>query len=205
MNLADTYNSIADDWHRDHLHHDWWHEGMDHFIGELPSGAHVLDVGCGSGIQAKYLLDRKVQVTGIDISKGMLKFARSYAPEGTFLLLSMENLPEFEGEFDGVMSQASLLHIPKKEAAGVVKKMADKLKPGGVLYLVVKEVRSGEPEEQLLREDTYDYEHERFFSFFTFEELSQYFANSGIKETWRGRKAGPSGKTIWLQILGKKC
>jgi 2-polyprenyl-3-methyl-5-hydroxy-6-metoxy-1,4-benzoquinol methylase len=50
MNLKDTYNKIAIDWHRDHLPDDWWIDGMGKFAGMLPAGATVLDAGCAGGV-----------------------------------------------------------------------------------------------------------------------------------------------------------
>lgn len=52
-----TYNKIAEDWHRHHSSDDWWVAGTDHLISLLPVGATALDVGCGSGVKSKYLVN----------------------------------------------------------------------------------------------------------------------------------------------------
>ena len=44
----------------------------------------VLDLGCGSGIWARELLDAGDQVTGIDLSPAMIEIARRRAPEAAF-------------------------------------------------------------------------------------------------------------------------
>jgi len=43
-----------------------------------PSQSHILDVGCGSGRHAVELAQRGFQVTGIDISIGMLREDRYF-------------------------------------------------------------------------------------------------------------------------------
>jgi ubiquinone/menaquinone biosynthesis C-methylase UbiE len=43
---------------------------------KLQPGARILDVGCGTGRHAVALAQRRYQVTGVDISGGMLRQAR---------------------------------------------------------------------------------------------------------------------------------
>ncbi len=204
MDLKETYNRIAEDWHQDHLSDDWWRKGTDDFITMLTPGARVLDVGCGSGVKSKYLIDHGFRVVGIDISEKLLEIARREAPEGEFKVLSMNELDSMTEMFDGVFAQASLLHIPKKDAGDVVKKMAGRLVPGGLLCINVKEMIEGKPEEGVLREDGYGYAYERFFSYFTMVELERYLADAGLQIVSELRTPNKSGKTVWLQIIGKK-
>jgi 2-polyprenyl-3-methyl-5-hydroxy-6-metoxy-1,4-benzoquinol methylase len=204
MDLKETYNRIAEDWHRDHSHDDWWVEGTGTFIQELAPGARVLDVGCGSGVKSKYLINHGFKVTGIDISEKLLEIARREASKGEFKVFSMTDLDSMLEMFDGIFAQASLLHIPKKDAGEVVKKMAGRLISGGLLYIAVKEVREGKPEEGIAKENDYGYEYERFFSYFTMPELEQYLAGAGLTVVSASRNPNPSGKTVWLQIIGRK-
>lgn len=48
---------------------------------KLPSGSRILDVGCGTGRHSVELAKRGYQVTGVDISPGMLDVARKKAGE----------------------------------------------------------------------------------------------------------------------------
>ena len=203
MGLKETYNRIAADWHRDHTADDWWVEGTDVFVQKLATGARVLDVGCGSGVKSKYLATHGLKVLGIDISDGLLDIARREVPEAEFRELSMMDLSSLEETFDGVFAQASLLHIPKKNAGAVVKQMAGRLAPGGLLYIAVKEIRADKPEESVEKESDYGYEYERFFSYFSMDELKRYLADAGLEVVWEMRNPNPSGKTVWLQIIGK--
>jgi 2-polyprenyl-3-methyl-5-hydroxy-6-metoxy-1,4-benzoquinol methylase len=204
MDLRETYNRIAEDWHRDHSQDDWWMGGTDAFIEALPTGAHILDVGCGSGVKSEYLIAHGFKVTGIDISDKLLEIAKREVPEAEFRVLSMMNLNSMPGTFDGVFAQASLLHIPKKDAGDVVKQMSARLVPGGLLYIAVKESREGKPDEGLEKENDYGFEYQRFFSYFTMTELERFMADAGMQIVQTLRNPSPSGKTVWLQIIGKK-
>lgn len=50
---------------------------------------HILELGCGSGITARYLVEHGYDVTGIDISKAMIRLAREIAPKARFRVGSL--------------------------------------------------------------------------------------------------------------------
>lgn len=204
MDLKETYNRIGKNWDADHAKDDWWIKGTDAYMQYLPAGGEVLDVGCASGLKAKYLIQHGFKVTGIDISDKLLDIARREVSVGDFRELSMMDLDHMTEMFDGVFAQASLLHIPKKDAGGAVQKMADRLKTGGFLYIAVKESREGRPEEEIVKEHDYGFDYERFFSYFIMTELEAYLRQAGIEVVAEFRNSSPSGKTVWLQIIGKK-
>ena len=202
MNLAETYDQIAEDWHKDHAQDTWWVEETDAFLKRLPQGGTVLDVGCGSSVKSKYMLERGFRVIGIDISDRLLAIARRESPDGDFRNVSMYDLDSMEEQFDGVFAQASLLHIPKKDAADVVAQMARRVVPGGYVYVSVKQAREGTPEEEIKTEDDYGYEYERFFSYFVSDELKAFMEAAGL--TLVVSSASLSGHTTWLQAVGQK-
>ena len=86
MNLKETYDKIAEDWHSDHKKDDWWIEGTDKFISYLSKGDLVLDVGCAGGIKSKYLMQKGLNVVGIDFSEKMIEIAKREFPNGEFLV-----------------------------------------------------------------------------------------------------------------------
>lgn len=202
MDIRETYNRIAEDWHKDHTSDTWWIEETDRYLSFLPEGGSVLDVGCGSGVKSAYMLQRGFNVTGIDISENLIAIAKRESPQGDFRILSMTELDSMEKAFDGVFAQASLLHIPKNQAADVVKQMARRVRPGGYLYIAVKGLREGNPDEEIKKEDDYGYEYERFFSYYRPEELAKYIEGAGLSVV--SNTAATSGNTVWLQIMGHK-
>ncbi|MEH2065252.1 MAG: methyltransferase domain-containing protein [Nostoc sp.] len=67
--------------------HDMALECIDKLIlKNIPGGAHIFDLGCGTGQIAQRLLKRGYQVTGLDSSEGMLNVARENAPDAKFIL-----------------------------------------------------------------------------------------------------------------------
>lgn len=202
MDLKATYNRIARDWVKDHSVDAWWIEGVDNFLSFLPSGATILDVGCGAGIKARYLMENGFDVTGVDFSESQIEVARERQPSGKFFVADIKQSLNLSQPFDALFAQAVLLHIPKQEIPGVLANILGWLKNGGYFYLAVKEIRPGQPEEQIVTENDYGYDYERFFSYFTSEELRGYLARQGLVVVYE--KIVKPGRTNWIQIVGQK-
>jgi SAM-dependent methyltransferase len=52
----------------------------------------IVDLGCGSGILARYLLDKGYQILGVDPSAAMLQIARRVAPLARFIQKRAEDV-----------------------------------------------------------------------------------------------------------------
>jgi hypothetical protein len=105
-------------------------------------------------------------------------------------------------DFDGIHARASLLHLKKSEAGACIKHLTGHLKPGGVLYVAVKGVWNNGIEEHVKRDDDYGYSYERFFSYYTNDDLKSYFASAGLEILFLEEEF--VGKTIWREIIGRK-
>lgn len=200
--LKNTYNKIAEDWFSDHNTDTWWMEGTNQLASLLPGGATVLDIGCGAGHKSKYLSEKGFKVTGGDFSEEMVKIAQREVPDVKFQVLDLYTLGALTEKFDCVFAQAVLLHIPKKDVAEIFQNMANLLNEEGLLYVAVKEKWEGNPEEEVLTENDYGYEYQRFFSYYTVEELEGYFKQAGLEMVYKN--VHKVGKTNWIQIIGKK-
>lgn len=105
---------------------------------EFPAGAHVLDVGCGTGAQSRTLIQRPgvSEVVGIDRAKFLLERARELAAglDGlTFEEAPGDELPFEAATFDVVVAHTVLTHVADSEA--VLAELFRVLRPGGTLAI----------------------------------------------------------------------
>lgn len=202
MDLKSTYNKIAKDWSEDHSHDTWWIEGTDKFLSLLDSSASILDVGCGGGYKSKYMDKKGFKVTGIDFSEEMIKLAKGNVPAANFFVKDIKKPLGFQNSFDGIFAHAVLLHIPKKEVTDVLKNITEPLKSGGFINVAVKEIRPGNKDEEILKEEDYGYEYKRFFSYYTMDELKKYITDISFEVVYSDIIT--SGDTNWIQIIARK-
>lgn len=95
----------------------------------------VLDVGCGTGLVTAHLHGLGVDITGVDLSPGMLAVARRTCPEVAFAEASMLALPHDDAAFAGVVAWYSTIHVPDEELPTALSELARVLRPGGHLML----------------------------------------------------------------------
>jgi SAM-dependent methyltransferase len=122
------------------------------FTELIPENGKILDLGCGTGVPyAKFLVGKDFDVLGVDLSPEMVKVASSNVSGARFEQMSMTDIL-YVSEFDGVLSNFSmLLLIPDmfKEAA---KRIYTALKDGGYFYLALNEPaeESSDPESDVI-------------------------------------------------------
>lgn len=102
---------------------------------------HILELGCGTGVDALALARRGVEVVAIDASQGMVQVARQKAAPGdrvAFHCLPMESLAaNFAGQtFDGVLSNFGAINCVR-DLDTLVSDVAQRLRPGARLVWVV--------------------------------------------------------------------
>ncbi|MEL7567189.1 MAG: DVU_1556 family methyltransferase [Dehalobacterium sp.] len=78
-------------------------------LADLPQKAHVLDVGCGSGMTMEFLANKYAySVTGIDPSRILIDRALERNSKLNIIMGRGEKLPFADHAFDGVISECSL-------------------------------------------------------------------------------------------------
>ena len=76
-------------------------------------GVRMLDIACGPGFVASHAAARGAAATGLDFSPAILAVARSRDGEISFDQGDAETLPYSDGEFDAVVSNFGIHHVPR--------------------------------------------------------------------------------------------
>jgi SAM-dependent methyltransferase len=106
------------------------------FLALLPPAGSILELGCGAGNHSAKMLAAGFAVRATDGSPEMAAIAarRLGHPVETMLF---HELDEFEAH-DGVWASACLLHVPRDELAGILRRIRCALKPSGAFYASFK-------------------------------------------------------------------
>ena len=113
-------------------------EWIARLIQSAPSGAQLLDLGCGCGVPVARELSRHgTVVTGVDISDVQIARARRLVPGATFVAADIAEVSFALASFEAVCSFYALIHLPHDEQRRVIDRIGQWLKPGGVFMATV--------------------------------------------------------------------
>ena len=192
-----TYDQVAGEFVARHINNGWWDHPtpyFDEYVAYLPPDARVLDLGCGPGSDTVHFRARGFRAIGLDRSVGMLTEARARVGAG-FTLGDMRQLPLSTACLDGVWMQASLLHLPREAGPHILAEVGRVLKPGGALYISVKQGDGEVTQDNLAGQP-------RFFTLYQPDELAGLVSGAcfEVEQQWLKETAD----TTWISQIAVK-
>ena len=155
----------------------WWYTGMRRVSegllgGRLQPGLRILDAGCGTGGNARWLT-RYGTVWGVDLSAEAIRFCQARKLT-TVSRASVLDLPFPNGTFDLVTSFDVIYHLAVANDVQALRELGRVLRPGGTLLVRVPAI------EQLRSEhDAAVHTRQRY----SLEELRQKVVDAGLTVT----------------------
>ncbi|HEU5005043.1 MAG TPA: class I SAM-dependent methyltransferase [Candidatus Saccharimonadales bacterium] len=168
-----SYDSVAADWADTHKTVKFWQDNFDEFFRLLPSGR-LLEIGCGSGRDARELIGQGYDYVGTDISGPQLEQARKNNPGADFKQVSLYDL-DFDKPFDGFWAAAVLIHVPKSRIDEALSSITKNMKAKAIGFIAMKE---GEGEE--LQTKDYLKNTPYFFAFWQRGEFREVLTRHGM-------------------------
>lgn len=106
---------------------------LDRFCALLPSGAYILDIGCGSGEPiARYLVERCYGLTGVDSAPEMIAAFRANFADCEAHVRDMRTL-DLNERFDGLLAWDSFFHLSYDDQRSMFPVFAQHAKPNAPL------------------------------------------------------------------------
>lgn len=165
---------------------------IDSNLDALSKDAKILEIGSGTGKDAKYIASKGYTMELTDASQGFIDYLRSEGLEARLLNAIEDDLGE---NYDMIFADAVFLHFTEPELRLVLNKVHTALNPIGRLAFTLK---AGEGEESTTRK----MDAPRYFHFWLEEEISQILKETGFTEVtittdedFRGE-----GRPDWLHI-----
>ncbi len=160
------------------------------FIADLPTGGHVLDLGCGPGHAAATLAEAGLHVTATDAVAEMVEIAAQH-PGVTARIATFDDISD-AAAYDGIWANFSLLHAPRADMPRHLSALHRALKANGLLHIALK-TGTGEKRDPI----------GRLYTYYTDAELTGLLADAGFTVTSRatGREKGLDGVPAdWLAL-----
>ncbi|WP_267550265.1 bifunctional 2-polyprenyl-6-hydroxyphenol methylase/3-demethylubiquinol 3-O-methyltransferase UbiG [Rhizobium rhizogenes] len=167
---------------------------LDAFLAALPAGASILELGCGAGQDAAYMLSRGFDITPTDGSAELASEAEKLIGRPV-RIMRFETL-DASAAFDGIWAEASLLHVPRSDLPNIFGRILRALKDGGIFHSSFK---AGDAEGH----DTLG----RYYNYPSAEWLTALLGDGGWKDIvmTEADGGGFDGKpTKWLYVSARK-
>lgn len=160
-----------------------------------PKYLNVIEIGCGNGRDAKYILKYTKNYTGIDISKEMIKLSKKFLPSANFIIGNIEKI-KIPNNIDIVFAFASFLHLDKKSFEKILNKIYKKINKDGIIYISLKYTKTYK---EKIKEDEFG---KRFFYYYSIKDIQEISNKTGYKIIYKNRQNIRNNN--WLTIILKK-
>ncbi|PIQ82588.1 MAG: hypothetical protein COV76_02845 [Candidatus Omnitrophica bacterium CG11_big_fil_rev_8_21_14_0_20_64_10] len=164
------------------------------FAAGLPPGGRALDYGCGIGCEMAWLRRLGFRVEGVDGTLDFAEAARRRNPGVRVIGLPFSACRLEGGRYDGIWSNAALIHLPPAVFRSELQKLRRALVPGGRLGLTLawgrrKGVLTG------------DWIPGRYFACYTLPEALRFLKGWRVLEARTAVGEERSGR--WIRILAE--
>ncbi|WP_461787819.1 class I SAM-dependent methyltransferase [Pedobacter sp.] len=133
-----TWNKVAKIYEEKFMHLDLYNETYDTFCKAL-TGKHakILEVGCGPGNIAKYILNQNAnfEILGIDIAPNMIELAKQNNPNTRFEVMDARAIDQLKTKFNGVIAGFCIPYLSLNETQHFISNSHQLLDDDGVLYI----------------------------------------------------------------------
>jgi SAM-dependent methyltransferase len=111
QNVIALYDRHADDWTRDRSNKLFEAPWLDRFLALIPTGASILDIGCGSAEPiGRYFIERGYEVIGTDSSPALIDICKGRFPDQEWIVADMRAL-SLGRTFGGIIAWDSFFHL----------------------------------------------------------------------------------------------
>lgn len=170
-------------------------------IETLPKGTKIFEIGSADGINAKYIENLGYEVTASDVADD---FINSIKSKGLKTIKFNVLKDEFNEKYSAVFCWRVFVHFTKSDALEVLKKVYNMLEKDGLfIFNAMNRENREHSEEWVDFPNEYHMGAERYYKYFSEEELNEIITNAGYK-IYNFHKEGGENNNKWLVYVLKK-
>lgn len=134
----ETWNKLAQLYEDKFMHLTNYNDSYDCLIATISKpSASILELGCGPGNIAKYLLNKQSEfkILGTDISANMIALAQKNNPTANFQLLDAREILTLNQKFDAIVAGFCLPYLSAADCNKFIQDSKKLLNNNGILYI----------------------------------------------------------------------
>jgi len=134
----DTWNNIASIYQDKFMDLNLYNDSYDYICNSVTKQkAKLLEIGCGPGNIAKYLLSKRpdFDIFGIDIAPNMIELAKVNNPTANFAVMDSRQINNLDTKYDGIICGFCLPYLSPTESNELISNSYDLLNENGLIYL----------------------------------------------------------------------
>jgi ubiquinone/menaquinone biosynthesis C-methylase UbiE len=113
-----------------------YNDTYDFLISLLKENDNVLDLACGPAQISRYIKDKvNVNITGVDLSKEMIKIAQENVPDGNFICDSIINFNNNKMKYNLIIIGFGIPYLNKEQVKECIKNNLIMLEKNGYYYI----------------------------------------------------------------------
>ena len=152
--ILPTYQRVAAGFARNRDQSLFERKWLDRMLSVTPPPRRVLDLGCGSGNPiARYLIDRRARVTGVDGAPAMVALFAQNQPQATVVAADMRGL-DLGQRYDAILAWNSFFHLAPDDQRAMFAVFAAHAAPRAALMFTAGP-KAGEPTGQVEGQPVY--------------------------------------------------
>ncbi len=177
-----SWEKVAQAYEAKFMDLDLYEGSYDFFCAQLPQPkARILDIGCGPGNIARYLMNQRpdFQLEGIDLSTNMIELAKANVPAAQFQVLDVRAIDQIKVIYDGIICGFCIPYLSFSEVEKFIADSYRRLANSGIFYLSF--VPGPYNQSGYLSSSSGD---RMYFYFYELEKLLPIFTNCGFTLLW---------------------
>lgn len=182
-NSIEYWNNINKEYNRNQIKFDEWLNDFDEIINNCKTP--ILDLGCGSGNNTLYLINKNKKVIAADLSSNAITNIIKNFPEiyDTKCFNMLDGLPFKDNSFEVIIADLSLHYFKKQDTEKIVKDLKRILCKNGYLIIRVNsinDVNHGAGQGLEIEKHLFQTEDGRLKRFFDENDIREIFKNFNI-------------------------
>jgi ubiquinone/menaquinone biosynthesis C-methylase UbiE len=174
----EVYNKCAKNFEANFMDLKYYKKSFEEFIKLIKKDSKILDVGCGPGNVAKFLMDNNpnFEITGIDYSAEMVNLAKKNVLGVDFLVQDARKMNFEKNSFNVVMAAFVAPYLDTKELDNFITNISNYLTKNGLFYFSCMEGKISGFEKTSFSDGL-----ELYVNYHAREEIISYFKKNNLE------------------------